>query len=173
MLTYPHLVQGANMVSEKSATGWAIINVSFFLGMFLVAVLFGLVSDEVRAGRACALPLAPQLRSAACACAALAGLAEVVGSQGTQFMGPCLAQLQAVPCGGQGLMQSLPRSYAQVKRAFRSIRLGTFAMRTEGHILVLNFNQHTIPLLRWVSRGGCRIGGGGRGWGRRQVWSGT
>ncbi len=36
------------MVSEKTAVGLVLVNLSFFVGMFLVAVLFGLVSDEVK-----------------------------------------------------------------------------------------------------------------------------
>ncbi len=45
--------QGANMVSEKTVPGLLIINFSFFIGMFLVAVLFGLVSDEVKRSFRC------------------------------------------------------------------------------------------------------------------------
>jgi hypothetical protein len=36
------------MVSEKTPQGLMLVNLSFFVGMFLVAVLFGLVSDEVK-----------------------------------------------------------------------------------------------------------------------------
>ncbi|KAJ9533047.1 hypothetical protein QJQ45_018139 [Haematococcus lacustris] len=80
------MTQGANMVSEKSLAGLLLLNVSFFSGMFLVAVLFGLVSDEV-------------------------------------------------------------------KRSFRDVKNGAFAIRGSGHILILNHNRHTIPLLRQLGNG--------------------
>ncbi|KAL6752158.1 hypothetical protein V8C86DRAFT_618600 [Haematococcus lacustris] len=81
-----HRQPGANMVSEKSLAGLLLLNVSFFSGMFLVAVLFGLVSDEV-------------------------------------------------------------------KRSFRDVKNGAFAIRGSGHILILNHNRHTIPLLRQLGNG--------------------
>ncbi|KAJ9505617.1 hypothetical protein QJQ45_010846 [Haematococcus lacustris] len=41
----------------------------------------------------------------------------------------------------------------EVKRSFRDVKNGAFAIRGSGHILILNHNRHTIPLLRQLGNG--------------------